>query len=323
MTRRLGGYRGFTLVELLVVIAIIGILVALLLPAVQAAREAARRTECINKLKQIGVAMHNYHNTHGSFPMGVIGEYRFAPPQWPYFLHRLLPYLEQESLYEVYDVSKRLGDWRAPWPDPLHQPIAAFLCPSDMANPTHATVFGQGPYANSNYLGIFSGMNDGDAEAESFFPAAFTSWQRAVFRYNRVTRIRDITDGTSSTMAVAEYLTGVEGYGPGMIRGAFFTHRAGCQLLYVTQTPNSASPENFWNNADGCGDPANNRPGDNLPCVVGSNQENFASPRSRHSGGVNVLLADGSVHFKSDVIDLNNWRWLGWIADGNVIVDAL
>ena len=82
MARRLGRYRGFTLVELLVVIAIIAILVVMLLPAVQAAREAARRTHCVNKLKQIGLAMHNYHDANSSFPMGVIGE-QFCTPPWP------------------------------------------------------------------------------------------------------------------------------------------------------------------------------------------------------------------------------------------------
>ena len=91
--------RGFTLVELLVVIAIIGILVALLLPAIQAAREAANRSSCSNNLKQIGLALHNYHSTYGQFPPGALGEPGpFGDPEWPYFLHALLPYLEQQEM---------------------------------------------------------------------------------------------------------------------------------------------------------------------------------------------------------------------------------
>ena len=94
---------GFTLVELLVVIAIIAILIALLLPAVQAAREAAGRTQCVNNLKQLGVALHNYHSAHGTFLPGSIqnGDCVFCPPEWISYLHHLLPYIEQEALYEA------------------------------------------------------------------------------------------------------------------------------------------------------------------------------------------------------------------------------
>jgi prepilin-type processing-associated H-X9-DG protein len=117
-------------------------------------------------------------------------------------------------------------------------------------------------------------------------------------------------------MMAAEYLTGVSGV-HGVVRGMFFTNRAGCQFLYVTQTPNSSSPERFWNNPDGCGDPQCNRPDLNLPCVVADDDTNFASPRSRHLGGVNILLGDGGVRFVLDGVDLHTWRSLGWIDDGN------
>jgi prepilin-type processing-associated H-X9-DG protein len=119
-------------------------------------------------------------------------------------------------------------------------------------------------------------------------------------------------------MVIAEYLTGIEGFGPGMVRGMFFSSRPSMQFLYVTQTPNSSSPEILWENKDGCGDPSDNAPTYNLPCIMGRQDTNFASPRSRHTSGVNVLLADGSVHFVKNNIDLQTWRSLGWMADGNV-----
>jgi prepilin-type N-terminal cleavage/methylation domain-containing protein len=313
--------RGFSLVELLVVIAIIAVLIGLLLPAVQKVREAAARTSCTNKLKQIGVALHNYHSSNGRFPEGASATSRI---QWPYFLTALLPYLEQQALFDAFEKARLLGqgpEFPATWPALLQQPIEAFLFPSDRANPTHTNAFGSAPFPSSNYLGIFSGLNDNDNNNEYLRSLSFDQRQRAVFRDRRSTSIPEITDGTSNTMIVAEYLTGMEGYGPGMVRGMFFTSRAGCQFLYVTQTPNSSSPEIFWENKDGCGDPSNNAPQANLPCIMGRQDTNFASPRSRHTGGVNILLAAGSVRFVKNNIDLQTWRSLGWMADGNPLGD--
>lgn len=169
------------------------------------------------------------------------------------------------------------------------------------------------PFPNSNDLGIFSGLSDGSHNANPL--------QRAVFRVNAASpALHQIPDGTSNTMLVAEYLTGIPGRNVGMTRGTFFSTRAGLQFLYVTQTPNSPNPEIlWWDNADGCGADWNNAPQHNMPCVGGPMQTNFASPRSRHSGGVNVLMGDGRVQFVQNGIDTNTWRWMGWIADGNVV----
>jgi prepilin-type N-terminal cleavage/methylation domain-containing protein len=305
---------GFTLIELLVVIAIIAILIGLVLPAVSMAREAASNAKCKNNLKQIGLALHNYEGTHGKYPEGVRVN---GLIQWPYFLFQLLPYLDQDALFQEFEAARLKNaapEYPGTWPALLQQPINHFLCPSDGANPTHQNVFGSSLFPSTNYLGLFSGLKDGDNTNP--VPA-----QRGFFRINRATKPADVTDGLSNTMVVAEYLTGVPGYGPGMIRGMAFTTRAGAQFLYPTQVPNSRDPEIFWPNKDGCGDPSNNAPRQNLPCKAGFDPTNFASPRSLHRGGVNTLRGDGSVRFVENGVDLNIWRSLAWVADGGVVGD--
>jgi prepilin-type N-terminal cleavage/methylation domain-containing protein/prepilin-type processing-associated H-X9-DG protein len=315
---------GFTLVELLVVITIIGILIALLLPAVQAAREAARIAHCQNNLKQIGLAMQNFESVNGKFPPGTMAKVRFSYTydlkltggyEWPYFLHYLLPQLEQEPYFKAVHGSRfdLPNPWLAApdWPPTLNRvATAALLCPSD---PLGGKLYAMrsyyvpnGPYLElpkSNYLGIFSGMNDGDPYIDN------NEARRAVFRPYKGTRVADIKDGTSHTMAVAEYLKGIDEYD---LRGVYYTNRAGCQFLFVTLGPNSHAPDNLL---DGFCTPDRNVPGANLPCVGGAT--NYASPRSCHPGGVNVAFCDASVHFIQDDIDTLAWRSLGWIADGN------
>ena len=139
--------------------------------------------------------------------------------------------------------------------------------------------------------------------------------QVGVFRYGYGTPIAKITDGTSNTMAVAEYLKGVDSNDT---RGLFYTNRAGCQTLFVTLGPNSAAQDNIC--AVFC--PSGGSPNQldmNLPCTGGDDNANFASPRSRHPGGVNTVFCDGSVHFIQNSIDMLTWQSLGWIADGNAI----
>jgi prepilin-type processing-associated H-X9-DG protein len=118
----------------------------------------------------------------------------------------------------------------------------------------------------------------------------------------------------SHTMAMAEYLTGAS---PEDIRGFFYTNRAVCQTMFVTLGPNSPAPDTtmFCENVTYGVTP--NDSFNNLPCIVGNGNNDYASPRSRHPGGVNAVFCDGSVHFMPDEIDITVWRNLGWIADGN------
>ena len=156
-----------------------------------------------------------------------------------------------------------------------------------------------------------NGLNDGQNVGQTH------PERGAVFRMHDRVALKKIEDGTSKTMAVAEYLTGLDRHD---VRGFFMTNRAGCQFLYVTLGPNSNAPDNLLgSHPDFCpADGSRNRPERNLPCTPGPTDENYASPRSQHSGGVQVVFCDGSVRFMSDSIATAVWQPLGWVADGAV-----
>lgn len=326
---------GFTLVELLVVIAIIGVLIALLLPAVQAARESARRVHCNNQLKQIGLGMHNFLSAKGTFPPGTMAKRRHSEDyvkyegyEWPYFLHFLLPYMEAQAYYD------RIGgpEFRAtnPWLPPCDEwfamanriPLPMFQCPSDgrtsewVDYSRYDTNLEELMLPKSNYLGLFNGLKDEDNYSPSSLAVPLPRETEGAFKPYQGRRLAEILDGASNTMAVAEYLKGASELDS---RGAFYTNRAGRQFLYVTLTPNSQTPDRFIKTSPGYCTADNNVPKANLPCDFGDSKNDFASPRSRHPGGVNALFCDGHVHFMPDAIDLAPWRNLGRIADGNAI----
>jgi prepilin-type N-terminal cleavage/methylation domain-containing protein/prepilin-type processing-associated H-X9-DG protein len=331
---------GFTLVELLVVIAIIAILVAMLLPAVQAAREAARRIQCTNNLKQFGVALHSYHGAHGRFAPGTISNPGiFGPPQWPYLIVHLFPYIEQQAISDVVMITPTLphplsNNGADVWPkDVQAASVSMFLCPSDGFGGGWWDADGIGPvnYANtadvykSNYLGVFSGANmqdvvyaaPGNYTSASPSPEVVSAYGpegiQAVFGINRGARIRDISDGTSHTLIMVEYLTGT----PLDPRGWFWTSQSGASIIFAWVTPNSSAPDKMdW----GWCSPQTNLPGMNLPCVpTVSLFERTATSRSQHPGGVNVVLCDGSVHFIEEGIDVHQWRARGTINSGDLV----
>ena len=319
--------RAFTLIELLVVIAIIAILIGLLLPAIQKVREAAARSKCSNNLKQIGLALHNYHDTYSKFPPITPNTARFSPTEAIYYVHFLLPYVEQTGYFQAYGAGN-------PWlqPQPYDAPpgtypasvngvvLPVFSCPSDISG-TNPKNDGNGVHLFAcNYFGMCSGLNDSNLWGFTPYPAS----QQALFNMGKGQTIADITDGTSNSLAVVEYLTGLNDTD---VRGCACTNRAGGQFLYAAQTPNSSVGDDLLDLGGFCpsanGSP-NNEPSQNLPCISDSSGPNFGdnnsvTSRSRHVGGVQVVFCDGHVAFIPNNITLAAWQALAWVQDGQTV----
>lgn len=318
--------KAFTLIELLIVIAIVAGLIALLVPAVQQAREAARRGGCQNNLKQIGVALLNSHDVRKRFPLGSENArpVLLAAPRITYMIS-LYPFLEQGSAYDRWDPTApgTLDAFGAsvPWCASVNSMgdgavtahvVPNLLCASDTLGGLTSTRVGYYTSNHSSYLAFFGNDNYG-----AILPGPAALRPRAAFGFNFGAGLNDIVDGTSNTMVFGEYLTGLpESEAPDDFRGAIWIDLPGLSQLYTRSTPNSTSPDVFF--------PAGrcySRPALNLPCVIDVKEESTAAARSRHPGGVQILMADGSVHFANQTISLRVWQAQGTIASGEVALD--
>jgi prepilin-type N-terminal cleavage/methylation domain-containing protein/prepilin-type processing-associated H-X9-DG protein len=317
--------RAFTLIELLVVIAIIAILIALLLPAVQQAREAARRTQCKNNLKQFGLAIHNYADTFNRFNLGGIGRHApngcYGGESWggcgtlppmtrlP-FIVGLLPYFEAGTVFTIYDPSQSFNSAQNMAARSARLPI--YNCPSDQQ-----VVWTIGD-PKGNYGLNWGRWNYADQGGPTSNPApANVGHQRgrAPFYMNFGARFADIIDGTSQTIAMMEMLQTPQDHSGQTTdrRARIWNDDSGCYQISTRYTPNSRSGD-FGQ----CINDANR----GWPCVRDTVAANagtwFMTSRSRHTGGVHGLLCDGSVRFVSDNIDLTNWMNLSSMAGGEV-----
>ena len=327
--------RGFTLIELLVVIAIIAILIALLLPAVQQAREAARRTQCKNNLKQLGLALHNYMDVAGRLPPAGIHNFEAVvnggvnpaanSTSWgPSWIVLTLPYFEQGNLYAQYNFSSvRARDNVAV----VGTKLAAVQCPSDSGS--EAPMYGPltnaagqlANFARGNYA-----VNGGAGNAYSGTDFNL-SQERGPFSgvHYFGAKIAHITDGTSNTLLVAEVIGGTA---TGDVRGAW-AYPTGVIISNSSATSNLATYNpriRLRPNGNALDDRFKDRPARcsasntdrNLRCTAEGDNA-FMTSRSKHTGGVQVCLADGSGRFISENIDLGIWLNLLSMADGNVL----
>jgi prepilin-type N-terminal cleavage/methylation domain-containing protein/prepilin-type processing-associated H-X9-DG protein len=298
--------QGFTLVELLVVIAIIGVLVSLLLPAVQAAREAARRMQCSNNLKQASLAMHNYHDTHNTLPWGS-REWRQT---WQL---AVLPYIEQQQLYNLWGDFSLPSHYFTPPNAPVStQRIASLTCPSDRRNATNVAGF---LITHHNYVvnygntGFFS-QQTGQAPAVGdiiFAGAPFTmKGNTSATLRPECFAFQDILDGLSNTLMFSETVQGLTTGGIYDLRGfSWWGPGAGFNTL---RPPNSNLPDIMVEN-NYCNNSPPNPPCDPARLSTPNRPANNAA-RSRHPGGVNVALCDGSVRFVPNTINIFTWRAL-------------
>jgi prepilin-type N-terminal cleavage/methylation domain-containing protein/prepilin-type processing-associated H-X9-DG protein len=289
--------RGFTLIELLLVVGIIAVLISLLLPAVQSARENARRVQCSKNLMQIGVALANYASTHKVFPPGVVndkGPISNVPVGYHFgWAVQILPYLEQAPVYREFDFSQSVY---APRNDTARgHRIASFLCPSD-------------GWTNRSRVTSYAACHH-DVEA----PIAADN--HGVFFLNSRTSYDDISDGPACTILAGEFLTG----GPGL----------GWAVGTMSSLRNTGAPINYDDPITGKTAPAR------TPVSHVTELSEFSSLikdgllppgyvggfSSHHPGGANFLFGDGSVRFLSQKIRTSVYRSLGNRADGNLISD--
>jgi prepilin-type N-terminal cleavage/methylation domain-containing protein/prepilin-type processing-associated H-X9-DG protein len=331
--RRETDRRGFTLVELLVVIAIIGVLVALLLPAVQAAREAARRSQCANHLKQWALGCHNYHSTYEAFPHGrldpAVGGYRWSMQA------SVLPYIEQGNVYTIIDYTNpaSINDPRV-----TNVKIPVCYCPSDSDRMTNAADPGNAVgHGRTSYRG--NGGNDSGwiLSGAVINIAASPEQNNGIFVTNRIVRMADILDGTSNTALLSEAIMGDGDQTRVSLLGDYFQIPYGpadptpadriaiyneCRnLVPTTSTPQWSYSGRYWYVGNYAVSRYNHiMPPNGKSCAcsgpgalnVRMNYKGTATTASsRHPGGVQVALADGSVRFVPQTIDINTWWALG------------
>jgi prepilin-type N-terminal cleavage/methylation domain-containing protein/prepilin-type processing-associated H-X9-DG protein len=289
--------RGFTLIELLVVIAIIAILIALLLPAVQQAREAARRAECKNKLKQLGIAIHNYHDTHSTFPMSALAMNATRPQSHGFsWIVMTFPFFDQTTLYNRLNFNViNLDTSTTPVNNRqlIQTPIASLICPSDPTTAvrndlalwwywpgmTTSNQAGRGPAAITTYMGCQA------VGFDTYPPDGIFERSPAV-----AVRMRDITDGTSNVIAAGER-------SPSWSPWAAWGASNGAWML-TDYTPNQYTKTYGWK-----------------PDPSEAGGPKYAAS-SWHQGGVQFLMADGSVHFISENIHFQTYQQLSRMQDG-------
>jgi len=320
-------HRGaFTLVELLVVIAIIGVLVALLLPAVQAAREAARRMQCSNNLKQIGIALHNYHDIHKSFPYGAFNLRETWPSSGSNWRALILPFLEQNAVHSQlsFTADSHFMAGGAAGSDALQGNevlrgfrLDTYLCPSSTIDPFDIAPVSNndGSAMNIHYVGVQGAappVPGADPNRGTNNCSQGTSCNNGLLVANETFRMSDATDGTSNTMLVSEQSGLVDGVNR---TSNYYGGWYGSRHPRTINDPNGCS--DLWQTGTSCLAHALNSN------VVDSGTErmyrNNTIYNSQHPGGVNVLLADASIQFIAETIDFVTLKRLACRYDGEPV----
>jgi prepilin-type N-terminal cleavage/methylation domain-containing protein/prepilin-type processing-associated H-X9-DG protein len=350
--------KAFTLIELLVVIAIIAVLIALLLPAVQSAREAARRSQCVNNLKQIGLGLHNYHSVHNTFPLGVSSAvydasmvYNVKQNMSAHAL--LLPYIEQKQIYDAINFNFGCEDSSGTLCYKVNSTgtnaqIKQFVCPSDPngGQPDHNSTSN----TNNYYASVGTTMNF-SAITDAMLNQRSINWpSTGMFTFHQSYGIAACTDGTSNTIAFSEAVVGTQSLRMKQRRIGFNSVTAltpsllddartnpalalaglkACSNVWTTGTGGSLDLQRGENWAHGClamtlfntvAAPNDfNDEWTHCSAIGSTARAALSNSDSYHPGGVNSLMADGSCRFIKDSIARNTWWSLGTRAGGEVI----